>query len=103
MRGQRVAGLDASEESWTVLGDDWLPVLPVEQSLSHLSDQRRSPNTVKAYAHDLKDHFDYLGRRGLEWDRMRYDELTGRGRGAAICDCVSLLRMDPLKPRLQPP
>jgi hypothetical protein len=22
-----------------VLGDDWLPVLPVEQSLSHLSDQ----------------------------------------------------------------
>jgi integrase/recombinase XerD len=76
MRVQRVAGLDADEESWTVLGDDWLPVLPVEQFLSHLSDQRRSPNTVKAYAHDLKDYFDYLGRRGLAWDRLRYDELA---------------------------
>jgi integrase/recombinase XerD len=76
MRVQRVAGLDADEESWTVLGDDWLPVLPVEQFLSHLSDQRRSPNTVKAYAHDLKDYFDYLGWRGLTWDRLRYDELA---------------------------
>ena len=76
MRVQRVAGLDAGEESWTVLGDAWLPVLPIEQFLSHLSDQRRSPNTVKAYAHDLKDYFDYLSRRRLAWDRLRYDELA---------------------------
>jgi len=26
-----LAGLDASEESWTVLDDDWLPMLPIEQ------------------------------------------------------------------------
>lgn len=59
-----------------MLGDEWLPVLPVEQFLSHLSDQRRSPNTVKAYAHDLKDYFDHFGRRGLAWDRLPYDELA---------------------------
>jgi hypothetical protein len=52
MRVQRVASPDTDEQSWTVLGDDWRPVAPVEQFLSHLSDQRRSPNTVKAYAHD---------------------------------------------------
>lgn len=48
MRGQRVAPLEAGEESWTVLGDDWRQVAPVERFLSHLTDQRRSPNTVKA-------------------------------------------------------
>jgi integrase/recombinase XerD len=76
MRVQRVASLDADEQSWTVLGDDWRPVMPVEQFLAHLSDQRRSPNTVKAYAHDLKDYFEYLERRSLAWDRLRYDELA---------------------------
>jgi len=74
---QRVACPDADEPSWTVLGDDWLPVEPVEEFLTHLSDQRRSPNTVKAYAHDLKDYFGYLARRELAWDRLRYDELAG--------------------------
>ena len=76
MRVQRVAPLEAGEESWTVLGDDWRQVAPVEQFLSHLTDQRRSPNTVKAYAHDLKDYFEYLTGRGLAWDRLRYDELA---------------------------
>jgi len=31
MRVQRVALPDADEQSWTVLGDDWRPVAPVEQ------------------------------------------------------------------------
>ena len=58
MRVQRVAPLEAGEESWKVLGDDWRQVAPVERFLSHLTDQRRSPNTVKAYARDLKDYID---------------------------------------------
>lgn len=77
MRVQRVAAVGGLEESWTLLGPDWVPVVPVDEFLSHLTDQRRSPNTVKAYAHDLKDFFGYLGLRGLPWDRLRYDELAG--------------------------
>jgi integrase/recombinase XerD len=65
------------EGSWTLLSDDHLPVPPVEAYLSHLADQRRSPNTVRAYAFDLKDYFAYLGSRGLDWARLRYDELAG--------------------------
>jgi integrase len=76
MRVQRVAPVEAGEESWTVLGDDWRPVVPIEHFLAHLTDQQRSPNTVKAYAHDLKDYFEYLTGRGLVWDRLRYDELA---------------------------
>ena len=37
--------------SWTVLGDDDVPVVPVDRFLAYLTDIGRSPNTVKAYAH----------------------------------------------------
>src|SRR5271165_1991757 len=47
-------------ESWTVLGDDQLPVEPVERFLAYLASIDKSPNTIKAYAHDLKDWFTYL-------------------------------------------
>ena len=36
--------------SWTVLGDDDVPVVPVDRFLAYLTDIGRSPNTVKAYA-----------------------------------------------------
>ena len=49
---QRVLLPAARRESWTVLGDDG-PVRPVERYLAYLTDIERSPNTVRAYAHDL--------------------------------------------------
>ena len=58
----RVISPVSSRESWTVLGDDDAPVAPIERYLAYLTDIERSPNTVKAYAHDLKDWFD-LPRR----------------------------------------
>ena len=51
--------------SWTVLGDDDVPVVPVDRFLAYLTDIGRSPNTVKAYAHDLKDYWCFIGFRGL--------------------------------------
>jgi hypothetical protein len=55
MRVQRVRMPDSRAESWTVLGDDHCPVDLVERFLAYLASIERSPNTVKAYAHDLKD------------------------------------------------
>ena len=55
MRVQRMWMPDTGAESWTVLGDDHAPVEPVERWLAYLTAIERSPNTVKAYAHDLKD------------------------------------------------
>src|SRR5665811_97722 len=51
---QQVLMPGSSVESWTVLGAGGGPVEPVERYLAYLSDIERSPNTVKAYAHDLK-------------------------------------------------
>ena len=74
MRVQRVAMPASRAESWTVLGDDDIPVGPVERYLAYLTAIGRSPNTIKAYAHDLKDFFTFLGWRGLDWREARLED-----------------------------
>jgi integrase/recombinase XerD len=63
---QRVVSPASPLESWTVLGDDDVVVGPIERYLAYLTDIERSPNTVRAYAHDLKDWFTFLAGRGLD-------------------------------------
>lgn len=72
---QRVLMPVSSLESWTVLGDDDSPFEPVERYLAYLTDIERSPNTIKAYAHDLKDWFVFLDQRGLDWREVRLEDL----------------------------
>ena len=71
---QRVLTPGSSLDSWTVLGDGG-PVEPIERYLAYLTDIERSPNTIKAYAHDLKDWFVFLDVRGLEWREVRLEDL----------------------------
>src|SRR5262245_38862770 len=72
MRVQRVLSPGNRVESWTVLGDDGVPV---ERWLAFLSDVDRSPNTVKAYAYDVKDFFVFLAVRGLDWREVRLEDV----------------------------
>jgi integrase/recombinase XerD len=62
--------------SWTVVGDDDVPVVPVDRFLAYLTDIGRSPNTVKAYAHDMKDLWQFLGFRGLDWREARLEDIA---------------------------
>ena len=48
MRVQRVVMPCTEFESWTVLGDDLIPVEPVVRFLSFLASIEKSPNTIKA-------------------------------------------------------
>src|SRR5713226_9189976 len=77
MQVQRVAVPGSRVESWTVLGDDGVPIGPVERYLAYLTAVERSPNTVRAYAHDLKDYFVFLDHRGLDWREVRLEDLGG--------------------------
>jgi site-specific recombinase XerD len=62
-------------ESWTLLDREGVPVGPVEGFLGFLSGIERSPNTVKAYAHDLKDLFVFLRGRGRDWREVCLEDL----------------------------
>jgi integrase len=70
-----VAVPGSGTRSWTVLGDGDVPVVPVDRFLAYLTDIGRSPNTVKAYAHDLKDYWDFIGFRGLDWREARLEDV----------------------------
>jgi len=61
--------------SWTVLGDDDVPVVPVDRFLAYLTDIGRSPNTVKAYAFDLRDYWQFISFRGLDWREARLEDV----------------------------
>jgi integrase/recombinase XerD len=87
MHVQRVVLPTSQVESWTVLGDDGSPVEPIERYLAYLTDIERSPNTVKAYAHDLKDYWVFLTLRSLDWREVRLED---------IGEYVAWLRLPPV-------
>jgi integrase/recombinase XerD len=62
-------------ESWTVIGGDLRPVEPVERYLAWLSRIERSPNTVRAYASDLKTYFAFLTARHAALDTVTLELL----------------------------
>jgi integrase/recombinase XerD len=86
MQVQRVAMPASQVGSWTVLGNDDVPVEAVERYLAYLTDIERSPNTIKGYAHDLKDYWVFLACRGLDWREVRLED---------IGDFVAWLRLPP--------
>ncbi|PKW18652.1 site-specific integrase [Saccharopolyspora spinosa] len=75
MRVQGVAMPASRESSWTVLGDDDIPVEPIERYLAYLTDIERSPNTIRAYAYDLKDYWVFLAVRRLDWREVRLEDI----------------------------
>jgi integrase/recombinase XerD len=77
MRVQRVVMPDSGVESWTVLGEDGIPLEPVERFLAYLASIERSPNTIKAYAHDLKGWFSFLTLRRLDWQAVTVEDVAG--------------------------
>lgn len=72
-RVQRVA--EGGRESWTVIGAARRPVEPIEAFLRWLTDTERSPNTVRAYAGDLRQFWEFISVRGYEWGDVGPEEL----------------------------
>jgi integrase/recombinase XerD len=75
VRVQRVLAPGGGPESWTLIGPDLRPVEPVERYLAWLSRIERSPNTVRAYAQDLRTFWVFLEARGLCWDQVTLEQV----------------------------
>src|SRR5687768_15487113 len=72
---RRVWLASSGVESWTVIGPDNHPVGVVDEFLGWLTWIRRSPNTVEAYARDLRLFWTFLAARGVSWERVTVVEL----------------------------
>ena len=76
MKVQKVSLPDCDRATWTLLGDDFLPVEPVEKFLTYLRNIGRSPNTIRAYTYHLKLYWEYLGQSRLDWTAIGLTELA---------------------------
>jgi integrase/recombinase XerD len=74
MQVARVISPVSSREPWTVLGDEDRPVEPVERYLAYFTGIER-PNTIKAYAHDLKDWFEFLADCQTDWRAVGLEDV----------------------------
>ena len=77
LRVQPVVMAFGDVESWTLVDRDAVVVEPAEEFLAHLHAIERSPNTVKAYAHDLRDWLEFLDQRGLQWSGVCFPRDRG--------------------------
>lgn len=76
MKVQRVRLPKDDRVSWIVLGDDFLPIQPVNEFLKYLENIERSPNTIRSYAYHLRLYWEFLQSRGLDWTAIGLVELA---------------------------
>ena len=75
-RGARGAGDGAVRPGgWTVVDAVGVAVAPAEAFLRYRFDCEASPNTLRAYAYDLKLFFGFLAERSLGWRELSPAEL----------------------------
>lgn len=76
MKVQKVIIPGSEKQSWVVVGEDFLPIEPVQDFLEYLRNLRRSPNTVRTYAYHLCLYWEYLQGSGIDWTAVTIAELA---------------------------
>ena len=78
MQVQRIIIKKGSEEhsTWQVLRSNHLPLVPVNKFLSYMENTGKSPNTIKSYAHHLKQFFIFLEYKQLNWKEINFSALA---------------------------
>lgn len=72
----RVQRLVDGETTWTVVDERGVPVGVVDDFLAYLQAIERSPNTIRAYAHDLKTFWAFLRHEGLSHEDVTGEDLA---------------------------
>lgn len=91
---QRIQLPDSKRQSWLVIGDDYLPIEPIQSYLRYLEGLGRSPNTIQSYAGHLKLFWEFLQVNYFDWKQVTLENLA---------DFIHWLRQpDPKVVSLQP-
>ncbi len=70
-------GITASgKEIWMVLDCDYSPIAPIHDYLRYLENKEKSPNTIKAYARNLKLYWDFLYEHKIDWTEITILKLS---------------------------
>jgi len=67
IRVQKARKPGSGRPTWLVLGQDYLPIQPIDEFLTFVDVTGSSPNTIRAYAHHLKLYWQYLVAADLDW------------------------------------
>lgn len=73
---QRVRLPNSNRQSWLVIGDDYLPIEPIQAYLKYLESLERSPNTIASYAGHLKLFWEFLQLTHLDWREVNLEKLA---------------------------
>lgn len=65
-----------NQKTWTVLGDNYLPVRPIQEFLDYMENCERSPNTVRSYAYHLRLYWEFLTETSREWTNVGISDLA---------------------------
>jgi integrase/recombinase XerD len=67
IRVQKARKPGSGRPMWLVLGEDCLPIQPIDEFLTFHDVTGSSPNTIRSYAHHLKLYWEYLTEAELDW------------------------------------
>lgn len=67
---------ESTRQCWMVLDDDYVPIEPIQKYLNYLDNLERSPNTISAYAHNLKLFWEFLKDKQLNWKEVNLESLA---------------------------
>ena len=73
---QRIRLPDSDRSSWLVIGDDYLPIEPIQNYLRYLESLERSPNTIQSYESHLKLFWEFVRDSHLEWKEVTLEHLA---------------------------
>ena len=76
MKVQKIKLPTTDEITWILIGDDFLPVNPVNDYLRYLKALERSPNTIQSYAHHLKLFWEFISQKHFNWKELEEPQLA---------------------------
>lgn len=76
MKVQRIQLPSSGQTTWILIGDDYLPIKPVNDYLRYLESLEKSPNTIQSYAYHLKLFWEFLRDSNFDWKEVGEPQLA---------------------------